>query len=181
MFRFDFEKSMQALGVLLRQPGKHHNAYLKLIKLMYIAEKESLQETGRPITGDKMVAMPHGPVLSHVCDLIRGEDYRPTWSEYFETTPSYELEAKADIGEGRLCPYEIKKLQEVAERYKEYDRWEMARITHKFPEYKKNKPGKSSKEIPLSDILKGHDEIGKLPDIERAAEADRAFTRALGL
>jgi hypothetical protein len=35
----------------------------------------SLAERARPITGDRAVAMDHGPVLSTTCNLIKGEDY----------------------------------------------------------------------------------------------------------
>jgi hypothetical protein len=35
-------------------------------KLLYLADRESLKKTGRPITGDRVVAMEHGPVLRSV-------------------------------------------------------------------------------------------------------------------
>ena len=38
-------------------------AYIKLIKLMYLADRRCLIETGFPITGDRMVSMPKGPEL----------------------------------------------------------------------------------------------------------------------
>jgi hypothetical protein len=37
---------------------------IKLIKLMYLAERLSLQRYGEPLTGDRLVSMPDGPVLS---------------------------------------------------------------------------------------------------------------------
>ena len=166
MFRFNFDKAMQALGVLLKQPGKDQSSYLKLIKLLYIAEKESLQETGRPITGDKTCAMEHGPVLSHMLDLMRGQDWRPGWDDHFETSADFQLKLRRDIGEDLLCTYEIQKLKDISDRHKEYDRWAMRDETHKFPEWQKNNPGDSSREIPLRDILEQVGKGGALQDIQ---------------
>ena len=45
---------------------------IKLVKLLYLAERLSLQRYGEPITGDKLVSMPHGPVLSMTYDHING-------------------------------------------------------------------------------------------------------------
>lgn len=43
---------------------------LKLMKLMYLAERLSYERFGFPIIGDSMVSMPNGPVLSRTLDLI---------------------------------------------------------------------------------------------------------------
>lgn len=43
---------------------------LKLMKLMYLAERRSYQQYGEPIIGDALVSMPNGPVLSSTLDLI---------------------------------------------------------------------------------------------------------------
>ena len=70
-FRFDFLKTLQASGVLL-QLDANRMAYIRLLKLLYIADRELLAETGRTLTGDEAVAMKNGPVLSRVYDLIKG-------------------------------------------------------------------------------------------------------------
>lgn len=43
---------------------------LKLMKLMYLAERLSYERFCCPIIGDSLVSMPHGPVLSRTLDLI---------------------------------------------------------------------------------------------------------------
>ncbi len=45
-------------------------SYMKLIKLLYLADREALARWGRPITTDTYVAMKHGPVLSYILNLI---------------------------------------------------------------------------------------------------------------
>ena len=182
MFHFNVKKAAQATALLMRQPGKDNRNYYKLIKLLYISERESLQETGRSITGDRTVAMPYGPVLSHVCDLIRGEDTRPEWTRCFKTKtrPDYALELVLDPGDGMLCPYEIDKLVEVARRFRSKSKWAMKQITHALPEYKQNDPGRSSKEISVNDILAAAGKQRRSLAVERVAKADQAFARVFG-
>jgi hypothetical protein len=42
-------KTIQAIGVLLRQDGVRCMNYMRLLKLLYIADRETLRRTGRPI------------------------------------------------------------------------------------------------------------------------------------
>ena len=44
--------------------------HLKLMKLLYIVERTSLQKNGYPVLGDKLFSMDHGPVLSITLDYI---------------------------------------------------------------------------------------------------------------
>ena len=110
--KFNYQRTLQAVSVLLRRsgPSKSDN-YMRLIKLLYIADRESLKETGRPITGDSVVAMERGPVLSHVLGLIKGQSFNsPDW-EKFIVQENYNIRLINDPGNEEICPYEIKKLQ----------------------------------------------------------------------
>ena len=64
-FRFHFERALQASAYLLRLDRKKMS-YLRLLKLLYIADREWLAETGESITGDRAYAMKQGPVLSTI-------------------------------------------------------------------------------------------------------------------
>lgn len=55
-FIFDEHKATQAAAYLLRRGGGRMR-YMKLIKLLYLADRTALIETGSPITGDRFVAM----------------------------------------------------------------------------------------------------------------------------
>jgi hypothetical protein len=62
--RFQLEKSLQAAGCLLELHGDCME-YVRLLKLLYIADREMVAEAGAPITGDRAVAMDHGPGDTH--------------------------------------------------------------------------------------------------------------------
>ena len=45
---------------------------LSLTKMLYLAERESFKQYAEPLTGDTLVSMKHGPVLSNTLDLMNG-------------------------------------------------------------------------------------------------------------
>src|SRR5712691_11826566 len=80
-------KTIQAIGVLLRQDGVRCMNYMRLLKLLYIADREALRQTGRAVVGGPVVARERGPVLEEVFDLIRGRHrHMPLWDEYLRTS-----------------------------------------------------------------------------------------------
>ncbi len=177
VFRFNIEKTMQAIAAFLHFHGANEMSYLRMLKLLYLADRESLRETGRPITGDRVVAMEHGPVLSSAYNLIRGEHKEwPEWSKFLGKK-GYLIELLRDPGNGALSKYEIGKLRELTVKYADCNEWDMVEIVHELDEWKKNDPGKSSKPIPLEDILEA---IGRAADTEAILQDARdqaAFDR----
>ena len=69
---FNEKKATQAAAYLLRLRGGRMS-YMKLIKLLYLADRISLNRRGRPITTDRYVSMDRGPVLSRTLNLITEE------------------------------------------------------------------------------------------------------------
>src|SRR6266699_3650584 len=112
-FEFDVAKTIEAIGVLLRSLDRRQLEYLTLLKMLYIADRESLKDRGRPITGDQVVAMKQGPVLSGVYDLInfnRPKDIS-LWARFF-SKDEYDLVLNEAPATDQLSRYEIRKLQE---------------------------------------------------------------------
>jgi len=69
--------------------GKGRLNILKLMKLLYLAERRSYQLYGEPIIGDKLVSMDHGPVLSRTLNHLNGmtssgEDGVDAWLTFRE-------------------------------------------------------------------------------------------------
>ena len=69
---FKEDKATQAAAFFLKKRNAPMS-HLKLIKLLYLAEREALIRLGRPITFDFYVSMDHGPVLSETLNLLHGE------------------------------------------------------------------------------------------------------------
>ena len=109
--RFNEKKATQAAARLLRLRGGRMS-YMKLIKLLYLADREALLRWGRPISTDRYVSMDHGPVLSRVLNLTSdGDDPEcpSVWAESISAPSNYEVELKGEAGndelsEGETCP-----------------------------------------------------------------------------
>ncbi|MDP2983144.1 MAG: Panacea domain-containing protein [Candidatus Latescibacter sp.] len=180
MFVFKFDKAIQAVAYLLRREPSREMNYMRLLKILYIADRESIKLTGRPITGDRVIAMKQGPVLGNILDLIKGIHLRsPEWSMFIQRD-EYKIRLIAETGLPNLSRFDILTLERVAEEHRSLDEWDLVEFTHNFPEWRKNDPGDSKmKKIPFPDIFEA---LGRTtdPEIEEEAMEDRAFARLFG-
>ena len=181
MFAFKFDKAIQAAAYLLRREPSREMNYMRLIKILYIADRESIRQTGRPITGDRVAAMKQGPVLSELLDLIKGTHLDcPKWGSFVQRD-TYNVRLVGEPGLANLSRFDIEMLERVAEERRSHDEWEMVEFTHKFPEWQKNAPeGDSRNWISFADILDAVGRSADLPLIEEEAKADCAFMRLFG-
>jgi uncharacterized phage-associated protein len=179
-FPLKVEKTIQAIGVLFRADDVRCMNSMRLLKLLYIADRESLRELGRPIVGGPALAMERGPVLAEVHDLIRGQHREmPLWDEFLHAR-NYTLELRKDPDVGKLSRYEIARLQEIARRHADDDEWALSRLTHGFAEWQKNDLGTGSRPIPLPDVLEA---VGRGPataQITQEAQDAAFFDRLFG-
>jgi uncharacterized phage-associated protein len=177
IFHFNLAKTIQASAILLKAEPTKRMSRLRLLKLLYISDRESLTQRARPITGDQPVAMNNGPVLTNTYNLIKGEDYLSTqWEKYIDTQ-GRDVVLISDPGVGDLSRYEIAKLHDVTQKFQHSNDWEVADFTHTFDEWIKNEPPKgSSKTIPVEDILAATGTLQLKENIaaDSAAEASAA-------
>lgn len=172
-FEFSEAKAAEAAGVLLGKSGGRM-PYMRLIKLLYLADRESLHRFGRPIVGGRYVAMRLGPVLSEVLDATKCE--RPgAWQDAVERS-GYDVVLKARPEPRLLSQAEIFALEETAELFRRLDQWALSGLTHGLPEWRD--PGASALEITPEEILavlkKSEEEI---EEIREDAIEDAHFNR----
>jgi uncharacterized phage-associated protein len=170
--RFDFERSLQAAAYLLHlEDGRM--PYLRLLTLMYIAERELLAQRAVLLTGDTYRASEDGPVLNRVLDLIKGRgSMSPKWEGFIKRS-GYAVRLVAEPGRGRLPGDVIDKLSEVSDRYREQGDWELRDLTREFPEWKKNFAAEGPALISLEDILEAQGESQETLNVINEGEAVR--------
>jgi uncharacterized phage-associated protein len=170
-FRFNVNKTIQAVGLLIELEG-FPISRMRLLKLLYITDRELLTESGRPLTGDVAVAMKYGPVLSHTFDLIKGiASNDESWREHFENL-GYKVLLKKKPERTALTKRETEKLIEVTNRYRDMTDDEMSDLIHGFKEWVDHFHEGTSTPIPWREILakQGRDD---LISIIEEAEVDR--------
>lgn len=154
-FVYNDRKTAQAAAYVVALNGGRLN-YMVLIKLLYLSDRRSLLEIGTPITGDRMVSMPHGPVLSRTLDQINmGRPISGTspWYEYLTEPAGYEVSLASILEEtDELSNYERRVLRETFEEFGNMNKWSLRDFTHTLPEW--HDPAGSSRPIDPVDILR---------------------------
>ena len=152
--------------------------YLKMLKLLYFADRECVREKGFPVTGDDAFAMDYGPVLTRVYDYIKCSPRKGAhvWAQYFQTD-GYDLVKIADPGTPDLSKFDKRILTTVYEAHKEVDGFDLSQLSHDFPEWKAVYKDGTSTPISLDNLLDG---LGisaedERQEIARAREADREY------
>lgn len=179
--QFNEPKATQAAAFLLKLGGQM--SYLKLIKLLYIVDREALLRWGRPVTTDRYVSMDRGPVLSRTLTLITEEvspNTRSVWSEHISEPEHYEVRLLADADMEELSEAEVGLIEEVYSKFETMSRWQLVNLTHDYSEWKN--PNGSAVPIQYCDILraggKTEAEVAAIvEDLEELASADAIFSR----
>lgn len=182
-FRFNTLKIVQAAAVLLRLEQTRRMPYLRLLKLMYIADRESLRKARRPIIGSRAVAMKNGPLHSELYDLIKGEHIdEPLWSKFIEKH-GYQVELNSDPGVSELSRHDIEILTRVFDDHSAMGEWDLVEETHAYPEWKKHYPdpqANTSCTIPLEDILEAVGLSAAKDEILAEVQEDHALDALFG-
>lgn len=152
MFRFDESKATQVAAYFLKLRGGQMH-YIKLIKLLYLADRESLIRWGATITTDRHVSMDNGPVTSRILNLIIEDRSKPVWSEYISAPlGEYEVRLLKEAPIDKLSRAEEALLKEIFQAYGYRNRWDLIdNVMHKLPEWQD--PHGSSIPIHIRDIL----------------------------
>jgi uncharacterized phage-associated protein len=158
---FDDRRAAEAAAYLLfRAGGGLH--IIKLMKLLYLAERLSLHRYGVPLTGDKASSMPHGPALSMTLELINGA--RPSspggWDSWISDRANHIVELsdpgmiRSEDDLLRLSETDVEVLQETWEKFGHMERFALVNYTHdNLPEWRD--PNGSSFPISYADIFIG--------------------------
>ena len=149
-FKFNEEKATQAALYLLSKSNGNMES-IRLIKLLYLADKKALLDSGRSITTDKFVSMKYGPVVSQVYDHIKNPD-NGYWSQHIQVSNEADVKIIKDTELLKLSPYEESILDEVYEEFKDIETWGkngLIEYTHSLPEWDK-KAEELNTSIPIS-------------------------------
>lgn len=152
-------------------------AYIKLIKLLYLAERQAMAKWGDSISGDLFVSMPHGPVLSRTYDLIKGLG-GSAWNDLIKDETNYEVSLRGSISEDdldQLSRADIRILDSTFEEYGKLDPFELVDYTHNNCKEWQD-PNGSSFPIKPEDIFRA---LGKDEDQVQKLLAKRQEQRSL--
>ena len=171
-FVFDERKAAQAASILLERAGGSMD-YLKLIKLLYLADRVALIETESPITGDRYVSMKHGPTPCQVLELIM-QEHPPEdsiWHSYVKRR-YFDALLCGQVESEQLSESNVALLNDIYEVYGKLRPSAVVSQTQALPEWQD--PSETSIPIDPADILRyaGYSEYA-VSLAEDQAEAER--------
>lgn len=142
---FDEKKAAQAAAYFLFRAG-HPLSVLKLMKLMYLAERRSFEKYGEPMIGDLLVSMDHGPVLSRTYNHMNGNraSDKKGWEYWIADRAGHDLALRhpRDLRSPekdllQLSDADLEVLAEIWKKFGKMDQWKLRDYTHEHcPEWK---------------------------------------------
>lgn len=135
---FDERKTTEAAAYLLQRAGGEMY-FIKLLKLLYIADRNSILQWKEPITHDQYVSMDKGPVLSRTYQIIN-ETYDESTSWKQQISERFDHKVRLNHPDRHIDPdwlseSELDILDEVFNEFGHWDRFDLCNYTHGFPEW----------------------------------------------
>ncbi|WP_235203000.1 Panacea domain-containing protein [Pseudomonas syringae] len=146
---FSEQKVAQMAAYFLQRRGGRM-AYIKLMKLLYLADRESMDRYSAPMSHDSHVSMAQGPVLSATLNLITGQIESPAWRSWVTSEAKFEVSLSRELKDlellDELSNADLEIMDHVWEQFGKMKRWELVDYTHDhLPEWVD--PGRSSTPI----------------------------------
>jgi uncharacterized phage-associated protein len=174
------ERATQAAARLLKARGGRMS-YMKLLKLLYLADRKALLEHGRPITYDSFASMDHGPVLSQTYNLMVAEESpegHSYWRQFISGPDHYEVSLLSDAPRGELSRAQEDVLDATFAEFGKMGRWELVDFCHTLPEW--SDPKGSSVPISVREVLRaGGVDAEAVEAVEEAMAADDALAQLI--
>lgn len=154
--------------------------HMKLVKLLYLLDREALIRYGRPVTYDTWVSMTHGPVLSLTLDRINGQvepGHATYWNKYISPRENHEVRLIDNPGVGQLSRAETELVDSIFATYGALNQWQLRDYCHeKLAEWQD--PDGSAIPITVAEILRaaGYDE-DDVREVEGALDAEAQLER----
>ncbi len=141
-FTCDYRKAVQSMNYLALQAGGQINK-MKLLKLIYFADRYHVRKYGRLVSNDSYVAMKYGPVPSTAKDIAESNDYLAKeivdYSlRYIEPVDNLTLASAHKVDESVFSESDLEALQFAWDTFGHLDQFELAKLTHEYPEWSKH-------------------------------------------
>lgn len=132
-FRFNIGKATEAACLLLERAGGRMNI-MKLVKLIYLLDRLSLDRRGIPVVGGDYLSMRNGPVTSEVLDLINeGRLYHESdsrWDECISDRENHDVALLQLPERQQVSNAEVKLLDEIWAAHGAKSHWQLVDWCH---------------------------------------------------
>ena len=167
---FNARKAAQVAAFFANKQGNQIEV-LKLVKLIYLADRQNMEDFGYPILNDKLVSMPHGPVNSITLNYVNGDvEEIGEWEQYITTRLNYSVGATEVFTREQLdelSQADLETLDKTWLSFGAFTKWQLRDWTHSnCPEWED--PHGGATPIP-------HERVFKFLKVENSEEMVRSI------
>jgi uncharacterized phage-associated protein len=177
----EFQKILQAL-VWFCKRNKDQMNKMKALKLLFFADRYHVRKYGRLVSSDNYVAMEYGPVGSTTRDVLEQNDITLSKSflEYvnqYIQTQGYEFSCSRDIDADEFSQSDIEALEFALKTFGNFNQYELADITHDYPEWKEYERFlKTNNSYPIDPLKFFSDpDLSQSPHIQQFLDGEDVF------
>lgn len=132
-FRFHIGKATEAACEFLERAGGQINI-MKLVKLIYLLDRLSIDRRGIPVVGGDYLSMRNGPVTSEVLDLVNagrlaGENDR-RWEECVSDGFNHDIKLEHKPERLHVSDAEIEMIDALWREHGVRDQWQLVEWCH---------------------------------------------------
>jgi Protein of unknown function (DUF4065) len=131
-FPFNAQKATEVAARFILLSGGAINI-MKLVKLVYLLDRESIARRGVPVVGGVYLSMRNGPVTSEILDLINAGSLwhcDTNWAEFISDRQNQEVALTRDPGAEHLSVFELELIAELFGRFEKADQWAISEWCH---------------------------------------------------
>jgi len=133
-FPVNEKKATDAVARLIQKSGADVD-YLRISKLIYLADRKSLVKRGVPIVGGRYYSMKKGPTIGEVMDFVNRRN-APRWKEFISARKGHKLNLIGHSNFDSLSAPELEILDEVVTEHFSQSTDDLVDWCHKnCPEY----------------------------------------------
>ena len=137
------QKCTQALNFFACKQGGRINK-MKSFKLVFLADRYHMRKYGRFATNDNYFAMQYGPVPSKTKEIAESNDFldeesKEYSSQYIDPINNLELDSTNEVNLDIFSESDIESLNFAWEKFGHLNQFELAELSHSYPEWSKYK------------------------------------------
>lgn len=164
MIKFSFNKQKATEAILYLAKKEPSISKMRLLKFMFFADCYHINKYGRPILGDRYVAMDNGPVLSKLYDMLKcsTDDY---------TVINNKITAMRESDNDYFSNSDIEALEYSFNQYSQYETLEMSDLSHESEGWKKARnanPHSKNPSMYWENLIENEDVLKELKEYSEA-------------
>ncbi len=165
MIEFGFNKEKANEVILYLSYRDEWMSKMRLLKFVFFADLYHINHYGRPILGDKYVAMKNGPVLSKLYDMLKQS------TDDYEVINRKLIRPHRDANLDYLSKSDIEALNYALNQYSQYETLKLSDLSHEYQAWqiaRNSEPNSNNPDMLWENMIEDREIIEELEENSNA-------------